>query len=59
LARSAALEALVCGVLGLITGFDEGTSWKLGSGCWFAGGTIAGLLAIVLYLDEAADVRNR
>jgi len=49
-----AVGALACGIIGLIVGFD-GTTWKLGVSGWFTGGTVAALLAIVMYLDDAAS----
>jgi hypothetical protein len=59
LARLGALGALICGVLGLITGFSDDLTWKLGSQGWFAGGALAALLAIVMYLEDAATTRKR
>jgi hypothetical protein len=59
LGRLGALGALVCGVLGLITGFSDDLTWKLGSQGWFAGGALAALLAIVMYLEDAAANRKR
>ena len=58
LGRLGALGALTCGVIGLIVGFDGGT-WKLGVSGWFTGGTLAALLAVIMYLDDAAESRNR
>ena len=54
LGRLGAVGALACGIIGLIVGFD-GTTWKLGVSGWFTGGTVAALLAIVMYLDDAAS----
>jgi|TARA_B100000809_G_C14824841_1_gene418752 hypothetical protein len=54
LGRFGAAGALACGIIGLIVGFDSGTTWKLGASGWFTGGTVAALLAIVMYLDDAA-----
>ena len=59
LGRLGAVGALVCGILGLIVGFSEGTTWKLGASGWFAGGTVAALLAIVMYLDAAAESKKQ
>ncbi len=58
LGRLGALGALTCGVIGLIVGFD-GATWKLGVSGWFTGGTLAALLAVIMYLDDAAESRNR
>ena len=58
LARLGALGALVCGVFGLIVGFD-GQTWKLGVSGWFTGGALAALIAIIAYLNDAVDSRNR
>ncbi len=59
LGRLGAVGALVCGVLGLITGFSTDVTWKLGSQGWFAGGAVAALLAIVAYLEDAAANRRQ
>ena len=59
LARSGAVGALVCGILGLIVGFSDDLFWKLGSSGWFAGGAVAALLAIAVYLDEAAEAARK
>ena len=49
-----ALSALICGIFGLIVGLSDDFTWKLGAQGWFTGGTVAGLLAVVMYLDAAA-----
>ena len=59
LGRMGAVGALACGIIGLIVGFDTGTTWKLGASGWFTGGTVAALLAIVMYLDDAAATRKQ
>ena len=59
LGRLGALGALACGIIGLIVGFDSDTTWKLGTSGWFTGGTVAALLAIIVYLDEAVTARNK
>ena len=59
LGRLGAGGALACGIIGLIVGFDSGTTWKLGASGWFTGGTVAALLAIVMYLDDAAASRKQ
>ena len=59
LGRLGAAAALACGIIGLIVGFDADTTWKLGASGWFTGGTVAALLAIVMYLDDAAAARKQ
>ena len=59
LGRLGALGALVCGILGLIVGFSDDLTWKLGAQGWFAGGAVAALLAITMYLEDAAAARKR
>lgn len=54
LGRMGALSALICGVFGLIVGLSDGLTWKLGAEGWFTGGTVVGLVSIVMYLDAAA-----
>jgi hypothetical protein len=49
-----ALSALICGIFGLIVGSSDDLTWKLGPQGWFTGGTVFGLLAVVMYLDGAA-----
>ena len=58
LGRIGAAGALACGIIGLIVGFD-GSTWKLGASGWFTGGSVAALVAIIMYLDDAAEFRNR
>ena len=58
LARLGALGALFCGVVGLLVGFD-GDTWKLGVSGWFTGGSLAALISIIVYLDEAAEALNK
>jgi len=48
-----ALSALICEILGLIVSWYDGFTWKLGAQGWFTGGTVIGLLAVVMYLDAA------
>ena len=59
LGRSGAVGALACGIIGLIVGFDSSSTWKLGASGWFTGGTVAALLAIVMYLDDAAASKKQ
>ena len=55
--------ALACGIVGLIVGVSDDLTWKLGSPGWFAGGTVAALLAIVMYIvmymDHAATAKKQ
>ena len=53
------LGALVSGILGLIGGFSDDLTWKLGAQGWFAGGAVAALLAITMYLEDAAAARKQ
>jgi hypothetical protein len=57
-ARVGALGALFCGIVGLIVGFD-GDTWKLGVSGWFTGGSLAALVSIIVYLDDAAESRHK
>lgn len=59
LGRLGAAGALACGIIGLIAEFDTGTTWKLGASGWFTGGTVAALLAVIMYLDHFAATRNK
>ena len=52
------LGALIFGIIGLIVGID-GDTWKLGVSGWFTGGTVAGLVVVLMYLDDAAAARNK
>ena len=54
LGRLRALSALICEIFGLIMGLSDNFTWKLGAQGWFTGGTVIGLLAVVMYLDAAA-----
>ena len=59
LGRLGALGALVCVILGLIVGLSDDLTWELGAQGWFAGGAVAALLAIVMYLEDAAAARKQ
>ena len=54
LGRLGALSALICGIFWLIVGLSDDLTRKLYPQGWFTGGTVAGLLAVVMYLDAAA-----
>ncbi|MDP6549594.1 MAG: hypothetical protein QF659_05940 [Dehalococcoidia bacterium] len=58
LARLFALGCVTLGILGLIVGATDRV-WKLGTVGWFTGGTLLGVVAIILLLDEYADLRRR
>jgi len=58
LARLFGLACTALGIIGLIVGFS-GLTWKLGVVGWFTGGTLLGIVAIVLMLDEYAEFRRR
>ena len=53
-----ALGSLICGIIGLIVGID-GDTWKLGASGWFTGGTVAGLVAVLMFLDDGAAARSK
>ena len=57
LARLFGLACVALGIVGLIVGFTDVT-WKLGVVGWFTGGTLLGVVAIVLLLDEYAEFRR-
>ena len=59
LGRLGALGALVCVILGLIVGFSDDLTLKLGARGWFACRAVAALLAIVMYLEGAAAARKQ
>ena len=48
------LAAVVCGVIGLVTGFAD-RELKLGVAGWFTGGTLAAVLAIAVYASHYFD----
>lgn len=51
LSRLAALACVALGVIGLIVGFSDRV-WQLGTVGWFTGGTLLGVVAVILLLDE-------
>ena len=58
LARLFGLACIALGIIGLIVGFTD-RIWQLGVVGWFAGGTLLGVVALVLMLDEYAEFRRR
>ena len=58
LARLFGLACVVLGIIGLIVGFTD-SIWQLGVVGWFTGGTLLGVVAIVLLMDEYAEFRRR
>ena len=57
-ARLFGLACIALGIIGLIAGFSDRV-WKLGTVGWFTGGTLLGVVAIILLLDEYAESRRR
>ena len=53
-----ALSALICEILGLIVSLYGDFTWKLGAQGWFTGGTVIGLLSVVMYWNAAAKSSN-
>ena len=51
IARLFALGCIALGVIGLIVGFKEVT-WKLGVVGYFTGGTLLGVVALMIMADE-------
>ena len=58
LARLAGLACIALGVIGLIVGFTD-SIWQLGVVGWFTGGTLLGVVAIILLLDEYISSNRR
>tara|TARA_B100000315_G_scaffold149356_1_gene138094 strand:+ start:368 stop:571 length:204 start_codon:yes stop_codon:yes gene_type:complete len=57
LARLFGLACVALGIIGLIAGFSDKV-WKLGTVGWFSGGTLLGVVALILMLDEYVDSRR-
>lgn len=57
LARGCALACVALGIIGLIVGFSD-SIWKLGTLGWFTGGTLLGVVAVILLLDEYVSLRR-
>lgn len=58
LARLLGLACIALGIIGLFVGFSDKV-WKLGPTGWFTGGTLLGVVAIILILDEYTEFRRR
>ncbi len=58
LARLFGLGCVALGIIGLIVGFKEVT-WKLGTEGWFTGGTLLGVVALILMIDQYLELRRR
>ena len=58
LARFFGLACIALGIIGLLTGFTDNV-WKLGVIGWFTGGTLLGVVAVILLLDEYAEFRRQ
>ena len=58
LARVAGLACIALGIIGLIVGFGDMT-WRLGTVGWFTGGTLLGVVAIILMMDEYTEFRRQ
>lgn len=58
LARLSGLACIALGIIGLIVGFTD-RIWKLDVVGWFTGGTLLGVVAIILLLDEYTESRRQ
>ena len=58
LARLLGLACVALGVIGLIVGFSD-KIWQLGTVGWFTGGTLLGVVALILMMDEYFEQRRR
>ena len=58
LARLFGLACVALGVIGLIVGFSDRV-WQLGTVGWFTGGTLLGVVALILMMDEYFELRRR
>ena len=58
LARLFGLACIALGIIGLIVGFTD-RIWQLGTVGWFTGGTLLGVVALILMLDEYTESRRR
>jgi hypothetical protein len=58
MARLFGLACIALGIIGLIVGFTDRV-WQLGTVGWFTGGTLLGVVALILMLDEYTESRRR
>ena len=58
LARMFGLACVALGVIGLIVGFSD-RIWQLGTVGWFTGGTLLGVVALILMMDDYIELRRR
>ena len=58
LARLMIIGGLACGVIGLVIGTLD-RAWKLGITGWFTGGTLLGVLAVAILIDEYLKFRQQ
>ena len=58
LARAFALACVALGIIGLIAGFSDRV-WQLGTVGWFTGGTLLGVVAMILLLDDYISYRRQ
>ena len=58
MARLFGLACVALGIIGLIVGFTDVT-WKLGIVGWFTGGTLLGVVALIMMMDEYFELRRR
>ena len=58
LARLFGLACVALGVIGLIAAVAD-REWKLGVVGWFTGGTLLGVVALILMMDGYFELRRR
>ena len=58
LARLFGLGCVALGIIGLIAAAAD-REWKLGVVGWFTGGTLLGVVALILMMDEYFELRRR
>jgi len=59
LARLFGVGCLALGIIGVIVGFGDSLVWKLGVVGWFTGGTLLGVVALLLLADEFSKEQRR
>ncbi len=57
LARVAGLGCIALGIIGLVAGFTDNT-WELSPIGWFTGGSLLGVVALILLLDDYVESRR-